>query len=115
MSKHDDSVSLRQMLDHAREAVAMLQGRSRTDLDNNRMLSLALIQLAQIVGEAANRVSKSRRKRHPEIPWAQIIGLRNRLIHGYDTINFDLLWQILTVDLPELIPKLGKIVPLEDV
>jgi len=114
MSKHDDSVSLRQMLDHAREAVAMLQGCSRSDLDSNRMLSLALIQLAQIIGEAANRVSKPRRRRHPEILWAQIIGLRNRLVHGYDTINFDLLWQILTVDLPELITKLEKIVPPEN-
>jgi len=92
----------------------MLQGRSRADLDNNRMLSLALIQLAQIIGEAANRVSKPCRKRHLEIPWAQVIGLRNRLVHGYDTINFDLLWQILTVDLPALIAKLEKIVPLED-
>jgi len=114
MSKHDDSVSLRHMRDHAREAIAMLQGYSRSDLDRNRMLSLALIQLAQIIGEAANRVSKLRRKRHPEIPWAQIIGFRNRLVHGYDTINFDLLWQILMVDLPELIPKLEKIVPSEN-
>ena len=114
MSKHDDSVSLRQMLDHAREAVAMLQECSRSDLDSNRMLSLALIQLAQIIGEAANRVSKPRRRRHSEISWAQIIGLRNRLVHGYDTINFDLLWQILTVDLPELITKLEKIVPPEN-
>jgi len=114
MSKHDDSVSLRQMLDHAREAVAMLQACSRPDLDSNRMLSLALIQLAQIIGEAANRVLKPRRRRYLEILWAQIIGLRNRLVHGYDTINFDLLWQILTVDLPELITKLEKIVPPEN-
>lgn len=111
MSNHDDSISLLQMLDHAREAVAMLQGHSRSDLDSNRMLSLALLQLAQILGEAANRVSISRRELHPEIPWSQIIGLRNRLIHGYDTIDFDILWQILMLDLPALIVMLEKIIP----
>jgi uncharacterized protein with HEPN domain len=114
MSKHDDAVSLRHMRDHAREAIAMLQGCSRSDLDSNRMLSLALIQLAQIMGEAANRVSKLRPKRHPEIPWSQIIGPRNRLVHGYDVMDFDILWQILTADLPEPITKLEKIVPSEN-
>ncbi len=114
MSKHDDSVSLRQMLDHAREAVAFLQSRCRSDLDSDRMLSLALVRLCEIVGEAAARVSRPRRKRHPEISWSQVVDLRNRLIHGYDTINFDILWQILTVDLPALIATLEKIVPPED-
>lgn len=54
MSHHKDSVSLRQMLDHAREAVLMAQPHIRDDLDNNRMLTLALLHLVQIVGEAAN-------------------------------------------------------------
>ena len=114
MSVHDDDMSLRHMLDHAREAVTLLQGRSRSNLGTDRMLSLALVQLAQIIGEAAHRVSVRRRKRHPEIPWSQIIALRNRLIHGYDTINFDILWQILTVDLPSLIAMLEKIVPSDE-
>lgn len=60
MSKHDDGVSLQHMLDHAREAVALIQNRSRSDLDTDRMLSLALVRLAEIVGEAATRVSMSR-------------------------------------------------------
>ena len=109
MSAHDDEVSLRHMLDHAREAVTLLQGRSRTDLDADRLLTLALVQLSQIIGEAARRVSARRRKRHPEIPWPQIIAFRNRLIHGYDTIDFDILWQILTVNLPALIAQLENI------
>jgi uncharacterized protein with HEPN domain len=113
MSRHDDSVSLRQMLDHAREAVVMAQPHTRVDLNSNRMLTLALIQLAQIVGEAANRVSKAEREHHAAIPWEQIIGLRNRLVHGYDSINFDILWEVLTVDLPALIVMLEQIIPPE--
>ena len=114
MSRHDDTVSLRHMLDHAREAVSFIQNRSRSDLDTDRLLSLALVRLAEVVGEAAARVSKARRRQHSEIPWSQIVGLRNRLIHGYDTIDFDILWQILTVDLPAMIATLEKIVPPED-
>lgn len=114
MSRHDDSVSWRHMLDHARKAVSLIENRSRSDLDTDRLLSLALVRLAEIVGEAATRISMPLRRQHPEIPWSQIIGLRNRLIHGYDTIDFDILWQILTVDLPALIVMLDKIVLPED-
>lgn len=109
MPHHDDAVSLRQMLDHAREASDLVKQRVRADLDQDRVLSLALVQLCQILGEAASRVSDQRRQQHPEVPWPQIIALRNRLIHGYDTINLDILWQILTGDLPPLITALGNI------
>ena len=111
MATHDDSVSLRQMLDHPREAIALIQGLSRAGLDTDRVLSLALVRLAEIIGEAANRVSNARRQQHPGIPWTEIIALRNRLIHGYDTVDFDILWQVLTADLPPLIAQLEKIVP----
>jgi uncharacterized protein with HEPN domain len=114
MPHRDDTVSLRQMLDHAREARELVEGRSREDLDRDRVLSLALMQLLQILGEAASRVSEGRRNAHPGIPWSGIVGLRNRLIHGYDTIDLDILWQILTSDLPDLIPKLETILGQED-
>ena len=114
MTQHDDSASLRQMLDHSREAVTLVHGRSRDDLDGERVLTLALCRLVEIIGEAANRVSQARRDRHPDIPWGGIIGLRNRLIHGYDSIDHEILWQILTVDLPPLTTALGEIVEGED-
>jgi uncharacterized protein with HEPN domain len=114
MTRRDDSVSLRQMLDHSREALALVQGRSRGDLDRDRVVTLALCRLVEILGEAANRTSDACRKRHPDIPWRQVIGLRNRLIHGYDSIDLDVLWQILTADLPSLATRLGQIVDPED-
>ena len=99
------------MLDHAREAVGLVEGLSRKSLDENRVRTLALVQLAQIVGEAARRVSPVFRESHSEIEWTQIIALRNRLIHGYDAINLDILWQILTGDFPGLIAKLERVLP----
>ena len=108
MPRNEDEIRLRHMLDHAREAVTMAKGRARTDLDGDRQLNLSLVRLLEIVGEAAGRVSAEEHGRCSGIPWADIIGLRNRLIHGYDSVDFDVLWQIVTDDLPLLIIELEK-------
>ena len=97
------------MLDHAREAIVLVQDKTRSDLDSDRVLNLALVRLLEIVGEAANRVSKEEQALYPRIPWPQIIGLRNRLIHGYDAVDNDILWQILVHDLPALVTALEAI------
>ncbi len=110
MSRPETAISLRQMLDYSREAVGMMQGQVRADLDTDRKLNLALIRLLEILGEAANRVPPSDRAKYPQIPWPQLISLRNRLIHGYDQVDFDILWQILNQDLPTLTRELEKIV-----
>jgi len=86
----------------------MATGRKRADLDSDRQFSLALVRLLEIIGEAANRVPNDERARIPEVPWAQIVGLRNRLIHGYDEVDFDILWQIASHDLPKLIEVLEE-------
>jgi uncharacterized protein with HEPN domain len=98
------------MLDHAREAMALVQGKTRADLDADRLLNLASVRLLEIIGEAANRIPEEEQARHAEIPWPQIVSLRNRLIHGYDSVDFDILWQIATEDLPPLIASLETIV-----
>lgn len=106
MTPPADLVRLRHMLDHAVEAVEMARGRSRQDLDTDRQLNLSLVRLLEIIGEAARRVSESTQQQCPGIPWPEVVGLRNRLIHGYDSVDFDILWNILTDDLPPLIAAL---------
>lgn len=110
MSRRDDTVSLKDMLEHARECIEMLEGKSRAELAANRMLQLALTRLIEIVGEAANRVSDETQQRHANLPWPKIIGMRNRLIHGYDVIDLDLLWETVATDLPTLVVQLEGIV-----
>jgi len=105
----DDQVRLRHMVDSAMEAVELIRGISRADLDTNRVISLALVRLLEIVGEAASKVTTDTRQQTPNIPWSQIVSLRHRLIHGYDTIDMDILWKILTDDLPALIAQLLRI------
>ena len=108
MSRHESDLRLRHMLDHAQEAVDMARGKTRTELDRDRQLNLSLVRLLEIVGEAAGRVPGGERVRHPDIPWPDIVGLRNRLIHGYDSVDFDILWKIVSDDLPPLIAALKK-------
>ena len=110
MSKHDDRISMRHMLDYARQACVMARGRKRSDLESDYMFQLALTHLVEIVGEAASRVSMPTRERHCEIPWPNIVGMRNRLIHGYDVVDLNLLWDTVTTDLPPLIAALEGIV-----
>lgn len=106
MSRREDEVRLGHMLEHAHEAVELCRARARADLDSDRLLNLALVRLIEIVGEAANRVSAQGRSQHPEIPWRQIIGMRNRIVHGYDEVDFDILWSVIQSDLPPLIQRL---------
>jgi len=96
------------MLDHAGEAMILSKGKSAEELVEDRVLGLAIVRLMEIVGEAASRVPKEEQSNHPEIPWAQVISLRNRLIHGYDAIDYEILWHILNHDLSELVFSLEK-------
>ena len=108
MSQHDDALSMQQMLEHGEEAISMLKERTRQDLETDRQLSLALVRLMEIVGEAATRVSVATREGYPQIPWQGIIGLRNRLIHGYDEVDLDILWTIANEDVPPLLVELKR-------
>lgn len=77
------------------------------------MVALAVVKELEIVGEAANGVSAEFREAHPGIAWSGIIGMRHRLVHGYFEIDFNLVWDTVQDDLPELIDELEKI-GLED-
>lgn len=104
----DDRIRLLHMLDAAQEAVLFAQGRSRADLDSDRKLVLALVKEIEIIGEAASQISESTRHQWPAIPWVDIIGMRNRLVHAYFDINLDILWQTIQHDLPPLIAELSQ-------
>lgn len=107
----DDEIRLRHMLDAAREAVSFVEGRERADLNDNRQLVLALVKDIEIVGEAAKQVSDRTRAELPQIPWRQISGMRNRLIHAYFDINLDVVWSTVRQDLPGLIVQLERSIP----
>lgn len=75
-----------------REAIGLMRDKKRADLDTDRTLGLATLRCLEIVGEAASHIPESLRQQHPQIPWPQIIGTRNRLVHGYDLVDYDIIW-----------------------
>jgi uncharacterized protein with HEPN domain len=101
------------MLDAAKEAVKFAAGKSRKDLDNERMLTLAITKAIEIIGEAAYRVTEPCKSENDNIPWSDISAMRNRLIHGYFDINLDIVWETIQTDLPELIESLENILSTE--
>jgi len=106
--RKDDEIRLRHMLDAAREAVSFAKDKTRLDLDRDRMLVLSLVKDIEIIGEAAYRISPPSREQLQTIPWEDIIGMRDRLVHAYFNINLDILWKTIQEDIPPLIQLLKQ-------
>lgn len=104
----DDFIRLRHILDASHDALRFVEGKSRRDLDLDRMLVLAVVKCLEIIGEAAVKLDESTRREIPGIPWEQVIGMRNRLIHAYFDINLDRVWDTLTEDLPPMIEAVER-------
>jgi len=98
------------MYDAARDARDFVKNKTRNDLDGNRILALSLVKSIEIIGEAASKVSKDSREQFPEIPWAVIVAMRNRLIHTYYDIDLDRVWDTVMDDLPPLASALEVII-----
>lgn len=109
----DDLIRLRHMLDAAKEALSFTMGRSRSYLDTNRMLVLSLVKDIEIIGEAASKISVEVKTKNPDIPWIDIIDMRNHLIHAYFDVDLDIVWDTVRQDLPPLITALEKIISQE--
>ena len=109
MSRHSETTYLNHMRDYAAEALQFSQGHTRPDLETDRMLMLATCRLLEMLGEAASQLASSFCEVTPQIPWRRIISLRHRHVHAYDQINFHIIWNIVTVDLPPLISALNDL------
>jgi uncharacterized protein with HEPN domain len=107
--KHEDKVRLKHMLDAALEIHQYVKASKREDLDNDRKLVHSLVRLFEIIGEAASQISDELRENASQIPWLIIIGMRNRLVHAYFSINLDVVWKTSTEDIPSLIKELDRL------
>ena len=106
----DDAVRLRHMIDAAETAAQFMAGRDRAALDADRMLLFAVVRAIEVVGEAAAKISVETRAASPQIPWAAVVGMRHRLIHGYFNVDPELVWQTVSRELPALLPTLRALV-----
>jgi uncharacterized protein with HEPN domain len=107
--QNEDLIRIRHILEAAEEIVGYVSNARREDLDTNRMLLHSLVRCIEIIGEAANKVSKETQSSFPAIPWADIIAMRNRIVHAYFDINKSIVWNTATQHIPLLLIELRKI------
>jgi uncharacterized protein with HEPN domain len=97
------------MLDPTTAILHFIDGKTRKNLYSDRMFSNAVIRELEIVGEAANHISKTTQKSFPELPWKQLIAMRNTLIHAYFDVDYDIIWETVINDLPPFYLQLKMI------
>jgi len=107
-----DEIRIQHMLECTDEILSFIKGRDRADLDSDRMLMHAITRCVELIGEAASQVSPDVQRTFPDVPWQDIVGMRNRLIHVYFDVDMDVVWSTVTKDIPEMAMSLRK--ALED-
>ncbi len=113
MTMPDDLTRLRHMRDAGLMAHRIAMNTTRESLETDETSVLALCRVIEIIGEAASKTTKALREQYPQIPWAEIVAMRNRLIHAYFEVDLDQVWNAVTEDIPPLIAQLEAILPPE--
>lgn len=104
MSADDDRVD--DIRRAAEKALHFVDGKSRDDLDQDDLLIAGLLHEITVIGEAASALSAGRRARMPSVPWREIIGMRQVIVHAYWRVDVDELWRAVADDLPTLLAQL---------
>ena len=102
----DDRVRVLHMIEAAEAVQSFVAGKQPIDLGLDRMLSLAAERAIEIIGEAASKVSTETRNEAQRVPWAQIVAMRNRLVHAYFDVDAAMLWKTATQEIPLLLAEL---------
>lgn len=100
---------LSHMLDAAKAILEHISNKKQSDLENNRLLLGGIIRELLLIGEAANAISPHAKSKIPSIPWREVIGMRNQLIHGYFDISHKIIWVTVSEDIPKLVSVLEEI------
>jgi len=109
-----DEATLLDIAQAARRIVSFVRGVDEASFAANAEKHWAVVAQLLIIDEAVTRLSNEFRSSHPEIAWAKIAGMRNRLIHGYDTIRWDLVWRTATEAVPQLLKQIEPLLPTEE-
>ena len=113
MSRRSHRALLMDIYEAGQTAIATVAGKDAAALRADYVWTLGLVKCLEIVGEAASCLSPEFRALHTDVPWTAIIGMRNRLVHAYYEINYDLIWKTLTEDLPPFVERVKAWLPTE--
>lgn len=108
-----DDTHLLDILESAKIALDYVLGKSWDEFSKDMQCQDAVVRRIEIIGEAARRVSQETRDRYAQIPWREMTSMRNLVIHEYDVVDINQVWDTVREKLPPLIEELTKIVPPE--
>jgi uncharacterized protein with HEPN domain len=106
-----DDATLLDILNAARHAVEFRGADDKAAFLTDLKTQAAILHELLVLGEAVKRMSTAFREEHPEVPWKAISGMRDRLLHGYDDVDLDLVWKTVDEDLPALVKHLERLAP----
>jgi len=112
--KKDNVVFLKHILDAINLIEDYLKDKEFQEFRNNHMLQDAVIREIEIIGEAAKNLSVDFKNKYSDIPWRQIAGMRDKLMHGYFGVDLDAVWDTATIDVPSLKERLEEILKKEE-
>ena len=97
------------ILDAMDKAEVLVKGYTCRDFEQDFRTNFAVVRALEIIGEATKRLPMSLREQYPEIPWTGRAGMRDRIIHGYDTVDLQIVWDVVKKDIPEIKPHIQQI------
>lgn len=110
---HDPRAAILDMVQAIERAQKLSAGFSQKDFIGSEMAQWAIFSQIVILGEAASRLDRAFQSTHPNIPWSSVIGMRHRLVHGYDSVDWVRVWKTLREDLPPLLNQLKELLAVE--
>jgi uncharacterized protein with HEPN domain len=94
------------ILDAMDKAEILLEGVAYDQFESDFRINFAVVRALEIVGEAAKRLPMSLREKYPHIPWKRMAGMRDRIIHGYDNVDLEIVWDVVKKDVPKIKPQI---------
>jgi len=95
--------------DAMEKAEILLKGVTYDQFESDFRINFAVVRALEIVGEATKRLPMTLRAEYPSIPWKQMAGMRDRIIHGYDTVDLEIVWDVVRQDIPKIKPQIEQI------
>lgn len=97
------------ILDAMKKAEILLDGVDYLQFEADFRINFAVVRALEIIGEAAKRLPDDLRQQYPDIPWKGMAGMRDRIIHGYDNVDLEIVWDVVIKDIPQIKPKIEAI------